>query len=231
MNVRYGGYLLPSFLLHCAAFAALAVIPQPVESSFETEFIEYIEITETGGGQLGNDEQIGNAIEPTQPPEKKLRKVKPKPVQTAVVEEPKPKSEAGTASAIAATASSSLVSGSAGDDPNATAAGRGSGMTGIDRRSALRAWLREVQREVNKLASRNYPSSAVRMGLEGRLRLGLTIAADGKIRGVRVLTSSGHSVLDQSATESARAIDIPAPPPELHWSDREISLPIRYALR
>ncbi len=124
-----------------------------------------------------------------------------------------------------------MAMGSAGTDPHAVRAGSGSGGEGVDRRSALRAWLREIQREVNKIATRNYPSSAVRMKLEGKLSVGITIGSDGRIVEVRVLSSSGHSVLDQAAKSSVMTLHIPAPPDELGWREREISLPIRYALQ
>ena len=179
-------------------------------------------------------------------PEQLFRKVRPKPRRPRPVAVAKPKVEAtkaiaepsdgdesgeeGVEDASQAT-SHAMASGSAGTDPNATRSGIGSGGEGVDRRSALRAWLSEVQREVNKIATRNYPSSAVRMRLEGRLRLGVTIGADGQILEVRVLSSSGHSVLDESATASVNALHIPPPPEELGWRAREISLPVRYALR
>lgn len=250
MLVRYGSYLFPSVIVHGAFFAALASVPTTVESSSLLAAVEYIVITDMGGGRVGADQQIGDAVEPSEPPEQTFRRIKPKPrpVRSAPVVEqsktPKPDKEPTNTSEGAAqhvadapdddgandTPSRSMVLGSAGTNPQATTAGSGTGAEGVDRRSALRAWLRELQREVNKLASRNYPRSAVRMGLEGKLRLGLTIGADGDILGVRVLASSGHSVLDDSAAESVMAIDIPAPPEELRWSEREISLPIRYSL-
>jgi protein TonB len=250
MLARPGSYLLPSVLVHCAFFGALASVPATVESSSRIEAIEFITITDLGGGRAGQDHQIGNAVEPSDPPEQRFRQVKPspKPVRVAPVigasKAPKPEptprdgvegdetrdaetSDEGSRHAT----SHSLVMGSAGANPNAGSAGSGIGDEGIDRRSALRAWLREIQREVNKIATRNYPSAAVRMGLEGKLRLGITIGVDGRILAVRVLSSSGHAALDDSATESVMALDIPAPPAALQWSEREISLPIRYALR
>jgi TonB family protein len=250
MLARPGSYLLPSVLMHCAFFGALASVPATVESSSRIEAIEFITITDLGGGRAGEDRQIGNALEPTDPPEQKFRQVKPhlKSARATPVAElskaPKPKpeppgageggerrdAEDGDEGPSHAT-SHSLVMGSAGTNPNATLAGSGIGDEGIDRRSALRAWLREIQREVNKIATRNYPSAAVRMRLEGKLRLGITIGIDGRILGVRVLSSSGHPVLDDSATASVMALNVPAPPAALQWSEREISLPIRYALR
>ena len=240
MVARFGSYLFPSLLVHGAFFAALAGAPASVESSTPVDAIEYITITEDGGGRVGDDTHIGDASEPTVAPQKTFRQVKPKPKRpVAVVErnvkaDPEESEGAGEASDAledAAASSDSLVMGSAGSNPTASAAGSGTGAEGVDRRSALRAWLRDIQREVNKIATRNYPSSAVRMKLEGQLKLGITIGVDGRIVGVRVLSSSGHSVLDDSATQSVMALHIPAPPNELGWREREISLPIRYALQ
>jgi protein TonB len=244
MVTRSGSFLFSSLAVHGVMFAALASSPVHTEPSPELRVIEFVTITEDGGGRPGDDEQIGDAVEPKEPPKQLFRKVRPKPkpvaaapVEPAPSDTPKtpPLSEPSTASDSGVSdeegeGAPSLASGSAGSDPNATASGTGSGGEGVDRRSALRAWLSQVQREVNKIASRNYPSSAVRQQLEGRLRLGVTIGPDGRILSVRVLSSSGHSVLDESATASVTALHIPPPPEVLRWREREISLPIRYAL-
>jgi len=246
MFARPGSHLLYSVFVHGAVFAALAAAPATVEPSPVHRAIEFITITDEGGGRIGDDEQIGDAVAPEDPPKQLFRKVrptpkKPRPVAAKAAEAPvetptvSDAAEVGDTEASAEAAASSatsqaMASGSAGADPNATRSGTGSGGEGVDRRSALRAWLSEVQREVNKIATRNYPSSAVRMRLEGRLRLGVTIGPDGKIVAVRVLSSSGHNVLDESATASVTALDIPPPPQALGWREREISLPVRYAL-
>lgn len=250
MAARFGSYLLPSLIVHCAFFAMLAHVPATVQSSSKVAAVEFVTITDLGGGRTGDDEQIGDAAKrAVDRPEQKFREVRPvpRPVEAPPIAEPRPtpkvaptapdaakSSEARTAEgseASSGAATPSLVMGSAGSNPTATSAGSGGGQEGIDRRSALRAWLREIQREVNKIATRNYPSSAVRMRLEGKLRLGITIGVDGRIVAVRVLSSSGHAVLDDSAAESVMALNIPAPPQALRWSEREISLPIRYALQ
>ena len=249
MWARPGSYLIPSLAVHGAFFAALASAPVAVEPSAITRAIEFITISDDGGGRLGDDEQVGDAATPTEAPERLFREVEPKrarrkpaadsdeklkPAKPEVAEANSPSESATSEGAEAGEAqatSHSVMSGSAGRDPNATASGVGDGTGGVDRRAALRAWLAQVQREVNKIATRNYPNSAVRMRLEGRLRLGVTIGADGSIVSVRVLSSSGHSVLDESATASVTSLRIPAPPEALHWHEREISLPIRYALQ
>jgi protein TonB len=246
MVTRSGSFLVSSLAVHGVLFAALASSPPPVDPAPALRVIEFVTITDEGGGRIGNDDQIGDAVEPKEPPEQLFRKVRPKPKPvTRAPAKPKPAvtppepspTDAGEAVADATGSteasgptSPSMVSGSAGSDPNATRSGTGSGGEGVDRRSALRAWLSEVQREVNKIASRNYPSSAVRRRLEGRLRLGVTIGPDGRIVSVRVLSSSGHDVLDDSATASVTTLHIPPPPQALNWREREISLPIRYAL-
>ncbi|MGB5311473.1 MAG: energy transducer TonB [Polyangiales bacterium] len=243
MNPRSPSFFLSSIVVHGAFFSALAAAPTEVEPSPVSRTIEFTTITEEGGGRLGNDETIGDAAKvPETPPERLFQKVQPKPKRSRPVAAVAPESSGpskpietaaqseGTADDGSDATGVATVKGSAGSDPSATRSGVGSGAEGVDRRSALRAWLSEVQREVNKIASRNYPRSALRMRLEGRLRLGVTIGPDGKILGVRVLSSSGHTVLDESATASVTALDIPPPPQALGWRAREISLPVRYAL-
>ncbi len=247
MHGRPVGFVFSSMLVHGAFFTALASAPTAVEPSPISRAIEFITITEDGGGRLGNDTSIGDAkAPPEEPPEQLFRKVRSKPRRARPVAVAEPKVQAAKTTAEPSDGDDAgedgvedaseairhaMASGSAGSDPKATRSGIGSGGEGVDRRAALRAWLSEVQREVNKIATRNYPSSAVRMRLEGRLRLGVTIGSDGQILGVRVLSSSGHSVLDESATASVTALHIPPPPEELGWRAREISLPVRYALR
>lgn len=233
-------------MIHGVIFSALASV-RPNEASQPVQTVEFTLITELGGGRPGNDQHIGDAKEPEPAAESEdFKKVQPKPKKArkslAIADAPKedePREPAeerledgdGTdAREQASLGGTSTVSGSAGRDPRATSSGSGMGGEGVDRRSALRAWVRQIQREVNKLATRNYPRTAVRMGLEGRLRLALTITKDGTIRSVRLLTSSGHQVLDDAASEAVKRIRVPAPPEEIQWTEREIPLPIRYAL-
>jgi protein TonB len=245
---RYGSFLIPSLMIHGVIFSALASV-RPDDESALVRTVEFTLITELGGGRPGHDEDIGDAEEPKPETEREIfKKVAPEPKKARkplavapapTAKEPNDKetsleaADEGTDAQDAEASSgggASTVSGSAGRDPNATGSGSGLGGQGVDRRSALRAWIRQIQREVNKLATRNYPRTAVRMGLEGRLRLALMIGKDGTIRSVRLLTSSGHAVLDEAASEAVMRIRVPAPPAELQWTEREIPLPIRYSL-
>lgn len=64
----------------------------------------------------------------------------------------------------------------------------------------LEAWRRKVERVGNL----NYPREARSRGLSGSLRLLVTITADGALRDVRVLETSGHRTLDEAAVHIVR---------------------------
>ncbi len=66
--------------------------------------------------------------------------------------------------------------------------------------------------EVGTLLSRRlrtaapYPSWALRMGIEGSIRLSLRIGRDGRPRGIRVVSTSGHDELDRHVLSAARQV-------------------------
>lgn len=64
----------------------------------------------------------------------------------------------------------------------------------------LEAWRRKVER----IGNLNYPREARSRGLSGSLRLLVTISADGALRDVRVLETSGHPTLDEAAVHIVR---------------------------
>ncbi len=51
-----------------------------------------------------------------------------------------------------------------------------------------------------------YPPEAVRLGIEGEVRLLVTLAADGRIADVVVAASSGHPILDHAAVKAVYAM-------------------------
>lgn len=51
-----------------------------------------------------------------------------------------------------------------------------------------------------------YPPEAIARGLEGEVRLLLTLAPDGKVLDAQIVSSSGHGLLDQAAAEAAYAM-------------------------
>ena len=74
-----------------------------------------------------------------------------------------------------------------------------------------------------------YPESALRLGLQGRLVMEFTISGDGHLEGTRLIRSSGFSVLDQ---EAVRAVQTAAPfhaiPPWIGKSRLEVVASFEY---
>jgi protein TonB len=54
-----------------------------------------------------------------------------------------------------------------------------------------------------KVPKARYPSRARRLGWEGRVVLELAVSARGAVETVKIVTSSGHAVLDRAAAEAA----------------------------
>jgi len=99
----------------------------------------------------------------------------------------------------------------------------------VDRRGALRGYLKAITRNVHREYS--YPRSAQRARLEGRAVVTITIDAQGNVTGVKLAETSGHSVLDDAALAAARSLmRLPAAPPELHWTERSVRVPFLYSL-
>lgn len=78
------------------------------------------------------------------------------------------------------------------------------------------AWRRKVMR----IGTINYPVEARKNKIYGELRLAVQIRRDGSLRGIEVLSSSGHKVLDESAKNIVRMSSPFTPfPPELQDYD------------
>jgi protein TonB len=71
----------------------------------------------------------------------------------------------------------------------------------------LDAWRAKVER----IGNLNYPEEAVRNNVTGDLLLDVAINPDGSLQSVRVLRSSGHTVLDEAAQNIVR-LTAPFPP-------------------
>jgi protein TonB len=84
---------------------------------------------------------------------------------------------------------------------------------------------RYIQRRIrDKLV---YPAPARKAGLQGVAELSFTIHEDGRVSAVRVLKSSGHSILDEAAVETIHAAaPFPKPP-----APARIAIPIAFRLR
>ena len=71
-----------------------------------------------------------------------------------------------------------------------------------------------------------YPEAAVAAGIEGEVRLLLTLDQSGAVKDVQIASSSGHAILDQAAMRAAYAM---GSLPDL--DHREIILPVTFRLQ
>jgi protein TonB len=71
-------------------------------------------------------------------------------------------------------------------------------------RSAPQASLRAAQRKLS--AYQFYPPEAAARGIEGEVRLLLTLDKNGNLIDIRVASSSGHVILDDAAVRAAAAM-------------------------
>lgn len=73
----------------------------------------------------------------------------------------------------------------------------------------------------------SYPDAARRMGWRGKVVLSFIITADGSVRALKIIQSSGYKMLDNDAVESVQgAVPFPQPPVEA-----KIVIPITYHLK
>lgn len=66
------------------------------------------------------------------------------------------------------------------------------------------AYVRSWQETIERTGNLNYPEEARRRGLHGDVRMMVSINADGSLRELEVLQSSGHSILDDAARRIVR---------------------------
>lgn len=117
---------------------------------------------------------------------------------------------------------------------SAEGASGGTSVTGpsvADRRRARRDYVRSLE---GLLRGRvEYPRTAVRNHVEGRVELCLRVGPGGEILAHRVCESAGASVLDEAAlAAAARLARVPAPPALAAWSATdEIHTGIAFVLR
>lgn len=77
----------------------------------------------------------------------------------------------------------------------------------------------------------DYPSLARRRGWQGRVNVGLHVAADGDLTRIRLIKSSGHALLDRAAVRSITELrNIPRAAQWLEGNGMDLVLPVRYQL-
>lgn len=79
---------------------------------------------------------------------------------------------------------------------------------------------------------RVYPRLAIRNAWQGQVDLGIHILANGTLSHIRVLRSSGHSILDKAAMQSLQRVAIlPEAEDWLQGRDYDVILPVIYRLQ
>ena len=102
--------------------------------------------------------------------------------------------------------------------------------TAVDLVGLRNAYMRRVSKRVNRRYK--YPRSAARAGKTGLVLVEITIDGSGNILSSRIKSSSGHRQLDNAALRSiAKVGKLPAPPTELGWSSKRVTIPFKYSLR
>ena len=106
-----------------------------------------------------------------------------------------------------------------------TGAGRG---TGDPSKAEVERYLREHYQYIRDLIVKHlvYPSMAKKMGWQGKVVVSFTISETGAARSLKVVESSGYTVLDENVVETIREVQpFPKPPAPAH-----IEIPIKYNL-
>lgn len=76
-----------------------------------------------------------------------------------------------------------------------------------------------------------YPRLAQKRGWQGEVRLGLKVAASGRLEDIRILQSSGHGLLDRAALDSLGKVkSLPAAIALLNGQEMKLELPVQYRL-
>lgn len=226
-------FIVAAIALHGAIFAGSRV---QASASREARLVEIEMIEPPMAEPIATPRVLAVAAEPAAAVRAQRRAVAPKssvpPAPIAAASSAPPSTEvAATGAAIPSTAPA-REAGPVGSAATPSAAiPSASASTGIDVRGLTRGWFGELNSYFGARALRAYPRVAQREGLEGVVLIALVIDEQGQVHSVRVKRSSGHPVLDEAALSSVRALNgAPAPPGDIHWGAREISLPIDYRL-
>jgi periplasmic protein TonB len=205
--------------------AALALLSAPAASNFEAGApVVLIELSEAAFTVPPNDLAPGPPepevaatpppTEDTKPPERQAEIALPKP------EPPKPEPPAEARPATALPSVAMLPPAAA---PSAGAAVQPSA-------ALLRHWQSELVAHIERF--KRYPAAARARGDQGLARVAFTIDRNGKVRGSRIVQSSGSPDLDQeSLAILTRAQPMPRPPDQLPPSELSFVVPIRFNIR
>ncbi|MGD9948501.1 MAG: energy transducer TonB [Desulfobulbus sp.] len=188
-------------------------------------------------------------IQPVQKPvkiaKKQIKKTKPKPKPKKVRKEPVPMVETSTKAAplvktesTAANSSAAAENGAAPASASTSAATTASSKGGQSSASAgsgdkgSRGGGSGMKYDFNYVRQRilrnlQFPATARKMGLTGKIVVSFVLKADGQVEGITVVTSSGHDILDNTVVATIRRVaPFPKPP-----ASAQLMLPIVFHLK
>lgn len=98
-----------------------------------------------------------------------------------------------------------------------------------DKSAELKDYTADIQRKI--MSQLSYPANARKAGYQGRVKLGLLLSSQGRLKEALVRDSSGYKDLDDTAVEVAKLV-IPYPPFPSSFDQEEIwvDVPIDYQL-
>ncbi|MDR1051063.1 MAG: energy transducer TonB [Deltaproteobacteria bacterium] len=116
--------------------------------------------------------------------------------------------------------------GPASPGPGAGGSGDGVGRGNPDRLEAYKALVSQILNRFKK-----YPYEAVSRGLGGTAEVSFTIGSSGRGTGARIVSSSGHGVLDEEVLALVRRCSpFPPIPPELNLEKLNLTVPVTFRL-
>ncbi len=92
---------------------------------------------------------------------------------------------------------------------------------------SVESWNNQVRKEIEE--KHYYPRNALAQGIQGQVKVRLTVATDGRLKGIQIVESSGNEILDTDALHlAARLKKLPAAP----TSEGELSIvvPLTYRI-
>lgn len=205
------------------------VLPEPIpEPEPEPEVVEEPD-------EVSVVESIApEAVEtPAPPPPKPVETPKPKP-------RPKPRPQPQPQPPAQPSANEQTGTGTGGLSDHGTGTGTGGGEgtgqggygggTGRGTSDAMAAYLGQVRRKLERY--RKYPSAARSQRLEGVVMMHFTLNRQGQVVGSKMVSSSGHPILDDEAQALIYRVNpLPAFPKQLTLNVLDITVPIQFALR
>ncbi len=106
----------------------------------------------------------------------------------------------------------------------------GTGFSASANAADLNTWQKDVGQAI--AAKQSYPRAALRKEVEGRVRVEINVDADGNIVDHNLVASSGHDVLDREVPKLMKRVSpLPKPPAGASDSDRQLVVPLAWALQ